>query len=152
VEIQLITHTLSVLGGSLGTLIFNYFRSRSQDKLDSKKIDLQQDQQAFLMYKDIVDRLNNDVLRMQGEIKELTIAHNECIMTKEQQTLLDKLSTAMLKLRNDGDIELAEKLKGVVDAIADEHYVLALIIAQIQALPKKVVGAIQQTYNVREIR
>ena len=99
-----ITHALSTLGGSVGTLFFNYLRSRSQDKLDSKKVELQEDNQTFLMYKELVNHLNTSVLRMEAEIKQLTKDHHDCMM--KNSTMVAQIQLLEAKIKS-----LEEKLK-----------------------------------------
>lgn len=72
-------------------------------------------------------------------------------MNTTQEKLFDKLSIAMLNLINDGHNELAERLGDVIDMLLNEDYVLALILAKINNLPKKVIQVIQSTYNIREV-
>ena len=96
-DLSIFTHGLTLIGGSIGTLIFNYLRSRSQDKLDNKKVDLQQDQQTFLMYKELVNHLSTSVLRMELEIKQLTKDHHEC--TLKNVTLLAQVQNLEGKIK-----------------------------------------------------
>ena len=72
-------------------------------------------------------------------------------MNTTQEKLFDKLSIAMLNLINDGHKELAERLGDVIDMLVNEDYVLALILAKMNNLPKKVIEVIQSTYNIREV-
>lgn len=101
---SIISHAASVFGGSIGTLFFNYLRSRSQDRIDNKKVELQEDQQAFLMYKGLVDHLNASVLRMEAEIKQLTKDHHDCMMKNSVMVAQVQLLEAKIK-------SLEEKLK-----------------------------------------
>lgn len=96
-DLSILTHALSLIGGSFGTVIFNYLRARNQDKIDVKKVDLQQDQQTFLMYKELVNHLSTSVLRMEVEIKQLTKDHHDC--TLKNVTLLAQVQNLEGKIK-----------------------------------------------------
>lgn len=72
-------------------------------------------------------------------------------MTKCQNDLLDKLSFAVAKLFYQGEGDLAEKLSDIVDALSNQDFVLAVIIAKISGLSEKLVYTIQRTYQVPKV-
>ena len=112
-DITSLSNILSIiigsLGGSGGTLLYNYLRSKSQDRIESKKIeqqnqienkkiDLAEDQQIFNFYKTLVETLNSSVLQMRNQISQLDLDHQEC--TKKNASLLIKIENLEDKVKS----------------------------------------------------
>ena len=70
---------------------------------------------------------------------------------KDQEKLFDKLSVAILNLIADGETDLAKRLGSVVNALADGQRVLALIVAKLENIPKKICDTIKETYNIKDV-
>lgn len=72
-------------------------------------------------------------------------------MTKQAEDLFDKLSLAVLNLTADGHLDLAKRLGETLNALSSEDFVLALIIAKINHIPRKICDAIQETYQIKDV-
>jgi hypothetical protein len=73
-------------------------------------------------------------------------------MKIKQSDFLNKLEEAVVKLHHENEFELASQLSPVVEALADENFVLAIIIAEIHKLPAKLIKEIRKVYKIRELR
>lgn len=94
---NVITHAITLITGSAGTLLFNYWRSRSEEKINLRKTDLQEDQQIFTYYKNLVDTLNSQVQSLRAEVIELNKIHIDCI--KKNSDLLAQVARLEEKVK-----------------------------------------------------
>jgi hypothetical protein len=104
----ILSYALTLFGGSFGMWLVNIYRAKNESKLNERKTDLQEDQQIFNFYKDLVQTLNANVTAMRSELAKLSSDHALC---QERNAKLE----AQVMLLQEKVKTLEEKVKNNID-------------------------------------